>query len=147
LCAAEEDNPQLTEFAMELRVLIATPTTLIALLKSIAFCWRQENLARNAKDISDLGQELYRRCSGLGEHFAKVGNHLAKATESYNKAVGSLETRVLVTARKFGDFGAGSTGVEIEEIDPLEITPRILQAPEFVGASVDDELPRLRAPK
>ena len=147
LCAAEENNPQLTEFAMELRVLVATPTTLIALLKSIAYCWRQENLARNAKDISDLGQELYRRCSSLGEHFAKVGNHLGKATEAYNKAVGSLESRVLVTARKFGDFGAGSSGVEVEGIDPIEITPRILQAPEFVESCVDGELPRLRAPK
>ena len=81
-------------------VVALQPITLIALLRAVAYGWRQEQLAENAKQISDLGRELYKRLSDMGDHWAKVGKSLYNATEAYNKAVGSLETRVLVSARR-----------------------------------------------
>ena len=95
--------------------------------------WRQEKLAENAKEISDLGKELYKRLANMGDHLAKLGKSLTGATEAYNKAVGSLETRVLITARKFKDSGTTGMDDEIEELPPVEVTPRLLQAPEVAG--------------
>ena len=131
--AALEYDPTLIEMGVEQNVIIATPTTLIALLRAVAYGWRQEKLAENAKEISDLGKELYKRLANMGDHLAKVGKSLGGATESYNKAVASLETRVLVTARRFKELGTTGGDDEIEELPPVEVTPRLLQAPELAG--------------
>lgn len=123
--AALEQDPTLIEFGVTQRVIPASPTTLIALLKAIAFGWNQEKLARNAKEISSLGKELHDRLRSLGTHFEAVGRGLDKAVESYNKAVGSLETRVMVSARKFSELGAPVTD-ELPPINIIDTTTRNL---------------------
>ncbi len=130
--AALEQDPALIEGGVAERVILATPTTLIALLKAVAYGWRQEALAVNAAHISELGRELHERLATMGGYFAEVGARLDKAVESYNKTVNSLETRVLVTARKFTALeSAGSA--EIPSAEPIEKQPRALQAPELTG--------------
>jgi DNA recombination protein RmuC len=119
LAAAAEKEPALVEAALTKKVVIATPTTFIALLRAIAFGWRQEQMAENAQRISLLGQELYDRSGILAEHLIKMGAALGKAVDSYNAAVGSFESRVLPTARKLKLLGAG-TKKEIEELQPID---------------------------
>jgi len=126
--AALEQDPSLIELGAENKVILATPTTLIALLRATSYGWRQESLAQNAKEISDLGQELYKRLADMGDHFFKVGKHLGNAVESYNHTLGTLERRVLVSARKFKDLSATSDKDMIAEIDPLDKIPRLPQA-------------------
>lgn len=130
LAAAAEKDTTLVESALTKKVVIATPTTFIALLKAIAFGWRQELVAESAQRISALGQELSDRMGTLAEHFMKVGGALGKAVESYNAAVASLETRVLPSARKFRALGAGGRK-EIEELEPIDQTPRALSPPDI----------------
>jgi DNA recombination protein RmuC len=135
--AALVHDPTLIEYGVDQNVIIATPTTLIALLRAVAYGWRQEQLAENAREISDLGKELYKRIAGWGGHIADVGKGLHKAIDSYNKAVGSLESRVLVSARKFNDLGAAPADLEIEQVTPLEVVPRGLQATELLAQVIE----------
>ena len=123
--AALEQDTGLIEHGVLNKVIPASPTTLIALLKAVAYGWNQEKLARNAQQISDLGKELHERLRNLGGHIAAVGTGLDRAVECYNKAVGSLENRVLVSARKFAELGA-AVAEEIPEIEPVETTARTL---------------------
>ncbi|MEE8450896.1 MAG: DNA recombination protein RmuC [Thermoguttaceae bacterium] len=135
--AALEYDPELIEIGVDHNVIIATPTTLIALLRAVHYGWRQERLADNAKQISDLGRELYERLSAMGGHLAKVGKGLDSATQSYNRAVGSLESRVLVSARKFKEMGVAGEKTTIEELSPVETSPRMIQAPEMIESEED----------
>ena len=128
--AALEHDPALIEYGVEQKVVIATPTTLIALLRSVAYGWRQEAIADNAKEISALAAELYKRLSDMGGYWVDLGKNLAKSVEAFNKAAGSLETRVLVTARKFKDLGPASGAPDIEVLEPLDALPRQIRMPE-----------------
>lgn len=129
LAAAFEHEPGLFEYAHGRRVLLATPTTLIALLQSVAVGWRQEAMADNARAVCAAGQELYKRLVTMGEHVAAVGKALDKAVEAYNKQVGSLESRVLVSARKLAALEMGDG--EMPAIEPVERTARVLQSEEL----------------
>ncbi len=129
--AALQHDPDLIQFGVEQRVLLTTPTTLIALLKTVAFGWREERITQNALEISKLGKEIYERLSGLATHFCKVGDSLERATKSYNEAVGALERRVLPAARKMKEYGATSAA-SIEPLNALEIAPRPVVASELM---------------
>jgi DNA recombination protein RmuC len=129
--AALQQDPSLIEDGVKQRVIIATPITLITLLRAVEFGWRQKRLDENAKQIGNLGKELYDRVCKMGDHFAHLGSKLGGAVESYNQAVRSLEARVLVSARRFKEFGAADATKEIETLEPIEVIPRKLQAPEM----------------
>jgi DNA recombination protein RmuC len=130
--AALEQDPELIEAGVQENVIIATPTTLIALLKAVAYGWKQEKLAKNAQDIANLGQELYKRLSTMGDHWKAVGKGLTQAIDAYNKATGTLESRVLVQARRFKDLETTKIGEEIEPILQIERTARGIQAVEML---------------
>jgi len=133
LTAALEHEPGLMEYAVANHVLLATPTSLIALLRAVAYGWQQDQLAENAREVQLLGAQLYERLSVLGEHFAGVGKGLNSAVGAYNKAVGSLESRVLVTARRFVDMGVVGAGEkELAHPATVDTTSRALQSPELL---------------
>lgn len=132
LTSALQTDPSLLEFSMNRGVMLASPLTLIALLRAIAYGWQQETVARNAQEISELGRNLYERIAKLAEHFENVGRSLAKSVEAYNSAVGTLESRVLVTARRLKDKGV-TAAEEFAELETVDHTPRPLGAPELVG--------------
>jgi DNA recombination protein RmuC len=137
LRAALEHDAALIEAGVEAGVVLATPTTLIALLRAVAYGWQQDTIAENAKTISSLGRELYDRVGTLARHFAKLGRSLDGAVGAYNEAIGSLESRVLVTARKFEAQGIATPG-SIGGVAPLERQPRPLQAVELARAADED---------
>jgi DNA recombination protein RmuC len=130
LAAALEADPGLHEDAMARKVVLASPSTLLALLRTLAFTWQQDALVGNARQLFETGQELYSRLSTLGSHTAKLGRTLHTAVEDYNKLVGTMESRVLVTARRMVDLDLTST--ELPAPEPLQSTPRPLTAVELL---------------
>jgi DNA recombination protein RmuC len=124
-------DSSLIEFGVGEQVIPASPTTLIALLRAVAYGWRQESIARNAQDISKLGRELYERMGNMAGHFEDMRKALVRAVDSYNDAIGSLEGRVLVSARRFRDLGIA--GEELPEAQTVQLGARRLNAPEMVA--------------
>ena len=138
LAAAIESDPGLFESAVNQRVLISTPTTLIALAKAIAYGWQQERLAENAQAVAANARELYGRIGKFGEHMGDVGRALRRAVERYNQGVGSLESRVLPAARKFESLNVLSAGSSIPPLEPVEHDVRELQAEELIAPQVEE---------
>ncbi|MFP5335131.1 MAG: DNA recombination protein RmuC [Actinomycetes bacterium] len=130
LAAACEADPALLEHAMGRRVVLATPTTLLALLRTVALTWQQDALTGSARELFEVGRELHARLGTLGTHVGKLGRTLFRAVEDYNAVVGTLERRVLVTARRMNDLDLAET--ELERPEPLESVPRPLTAPELL---------------
>lgn len=135
--AALEQDPSLIEHGVNQKVILATPTTLISLLRAVAYGWRQEHLAENANEVCELGRQLYKRIADLSQHMRDVGQKLQSSVSAYNKAIGSLESRVLVTARKFKDLHI-IEDKEVGEIEPLSVAARIPRSPELIGAQGQD---------
>ncbi len=149
LAAALEEDPALLEHSFSRNVVIATPTTLVALLRTVAYAWRQDALAANAQQVLTLGKELHGRLSTMGGHLAKLGRQIDGAAAAYNRTVASLETRVLVSARRFADLEVVDTGIErpppaAKQIDRLS-APELLDGPpeplRAAGAAAVGELP------
>ena len=134
LAAALDHEPDLMTTAMASRVVIVTPTTLFALCKAVAYGWRAEEQAKNAEDVAKLGKELYKRLSVMGGHAASVGKALDAAVSRYNQFVGSLESQVMVSARRFEDLKVDHEGKELPELNAVEQSPRALSRPELLNA-------------
>ena len=128
--SALEQDPALIELGVQQRVILATPTTLIALLHAVAYGWRQERIAESAEEISKLGADLYERLAVMTEHFTKLGTHLERATKSYNDTIGSLERNVLSAARRFPELGVPSKRM-LPELEPAVSSVREIQAKEL----------------
>ncbi|MDA2936866.1 DNA recombination protein RmuC [Acidobacteria bacterium AH-259-A15] len=137
--AALHQNPQLLEEGTQKRVILATPSTLIALLKAIGYGWRQEKLAENAEQISTMGKELYERLFKLAEHFSRLGTSLERAVQAYNETAGSFERRVFVQARRFKELGVAAKD-DIPEITLVDRTPRHLQQNELAESLENEEV-------
>jgi len=144
--AALEADPTLIQQGVDQHVLIATPTTLITLLRAVHYGWQQEKVAENAREISELGRELHSRIGSVAGHLARLGKRLGGAVEAYNDAIGSMESRVLVSARRFADHGVVGPDREIAPLEPVDRAPRSPQAPELTAvASGDDDV--IEAPR
>jgi DNA recombination protein RmuC len=141
LAAALSADPQLHEHAMARSVVLASPATLLALLRSVALAWRQDALADGARELLTLGQDLYARLGAVGRHTEALGASLRKSVEAYNVFVGSMESRVLVTARRMHELGLASESVSVPSPEPVAVAPRPLTAAELLGA-LDADLER-----
>jgi DNA recombination protein RmuC len=139
--AAVEADPTLLEDAMAQRVLIATPTTLLAMLHAVAYGWQQERVAESAQAISDLGRELYTRLVKLSSLLATLGYRLNSAVGAYNDTIGSYERRILPAARRFVDHGAVATGTELPRIEPVTSSARTVAVPELEPPDAEDLQP------
>ncbi|NLU79353.1 DNA recombination protein RmuC [Micromonospora sp. HNM0581] len=140
LDVALQRDPTLLEHAFARNVVLATPATLVALLRTVAWSWRQEQLTRNAMAVHTVARELYGRLSTLGDHVGKLGASLGSAVTAYNRAVGSLEARVLVSARKLAELGVSDQ--ELPTPGQVELAPRQPQAPELLAESTPDDRTR-----
>jgi DNA recombination protein RmuC len=142
--AALEADPSLIQQGVDQQVLIATPTTLIALLRAVHYGWQQEKVAENAREISELGRELHARLGTVAGHVNALGKRLGGAVDAYNSAVGSLETRVLVSARRFTEQSVVGEDKQIQVLEPVDRVPRAPQAPELTAVNDDEvvEAPR-----
>jgi DNA recombination protein RmuC len=125
--AALEQDPSLLEFGVDNKVLIATPLTLVALLRSVAFGWREHTIEQNALQVSKLARELYKRLSGFADNLSDLGKSLHQSVQSYNRAVGGFQSRVMVSARRFEDLNAVDGSDKIAEIEPLTDAPRSVE--------------------
>lgn len=139
--AALEQDPALIEFGVERKVIPASPTTLIALLRAVAYGWQQEAMEENARQISELGRNLYESVRSLARHVSDLGSRLHSSLEAYNKAVGSLEGNVLVKARRFKELQVAPNAEDIDRLEPIDRVPRVLQAAELTNGQpfTDDE--------
>jgi DNA recombination protein RmuC len=133
LAPALERDPGLLEYALTRKVHIATPTTLVTMLRTAQYAWQQEALSENARAVFDLGRELYERIAGMGKYLDRLGSALTKSVSAYNQAVGSLESRVLVSARRLNQLGV--VDAELDAPKPVEETTRALSAPELIADS------------
>jgi DNA recombination protein RmuC len=137
--AALQHDPSLIEFGVARRVIPSSPTTLIALLRAVAYGWQQEKLAENAQEISALGRELYDRVRVMATHLDRLGKSLDRAVDGYNRTLRSVESRVLVTARKFREMGVSSPE-DLPELEPIERIPQVVGQPEIAGLIDDAEI-------
>ncbi len=144
LTAALEQDSGLWEWAFERRVLLATPTNLVAIARTVATVWKQEKLAAEAGKIAELGKELHSRLATMAEHIASVGTNLGRMNNAYNKMVGSLESQVLTQARRFEELGAGSAK-EIPEPPVIEASPRTLTKLSAASSDDEDDQPQIAA--
>jgi DNA recombination protein RmuC len=143
LRVAHEHDSSLQEYAWSSNVILASPSTLMILLRTVSMTWQQETVAESAREVSELGRELYKRLSTMGAHFSKVGRSLTGAVDAYNKTVGSLERQVLVQARRFEQHGIA--GVEPPELQPIELQTRSLSAAELVEPGEQQRLEAVAA--
>jgi DNA recombination protein RmuC len=143
LSAALDADSSLLEYAADRRVVLATPTTLIALLRTVSYAWTQQTLADKAREIHELGRDLYDRLGTMGGHLDRLGRSLTGAVSAYNRAVGSIENRVLVSARRFGELGVATD--ELVTPDPVVDVPRPLTTAELLDSVAEPraELPEL----
>jgi DNA recombination protein RmuC len=145
LTAALEQDPSLWDYAFDKKVLLATPTNLIAIARTVAAVWRQERLAKEARQIGELGKELYERLAKAADDLRKVGSGLSTAVNNYNSFVASFETRSLVTARKFRELNIEPGRRDIDVLTPVEALPRYADEELELGASESDEPPQIAA--
>ena len=132
LAAALARVPGLHEEAMAARVVLVSPSTLLALLRTVAFAWQQDTVTSEARELLSVGRELYARLATLGEHATRMGRSLQRSVDDYNRLVGSLESRVLVSARRMHELGLATDG--LAEVEPVSVAPRPLTAPELLDA-------------